>query len=250
MLSDVAEKERLAKELELARQIQESLLPAADLDAGPLVVRAVFEPAAEVGGDYFDIFTPSDEKMLVAIGDVAGHGLPAGLLMASLKSTVATLVHEDYSGGDLIARVNSLIANNRQDRTLVTLAVLEIDLIAGVVRLANAGHPPPLLIGPDGTVDEMMAGSLPIGSRLAQPSTLERPLPPGSRILLYSDGLVEGVSKSGEPFGYERLNELVAGSASSSGVEIVERVRHDLADHIGEVPLADDLTLLVIERKG
>ncbi|MGD9252680.1 MAG: PP2C family protein-serine/threonine phosphatase, partial [Holophagae bacterium] len=196
-----------------------------------------------------DIFTPTDELMIVATGDVAGHGLPAGLLMASLKSTVAALIHEGYSGADLIARVNSLIAGNRQERTLVTLAVLEFDLEAGVVRLANAGHPPPLLIAPDGAVDELMAGSLPIGSRLTQPSTLERPLPPGSRVVLYSDGLVEAVSESGEPFGYERLNALVAGTASSSGSEIVETVRHALAEHVGDVPLADDLTLLVIERK-
>jgi serine phosphatase RsbU (regulator of sigma subunit) len=250
MLADVAEKERLARELELARRIQESLLPAVDLEAGPLVVRAVFEPAAEVGGDYFDIFTPTDELMIVATGDVAGHGLPAGLLMASLKSTVAALIHEGYSGADLIARVNSLIAGNRQGRTLVTLAVLEFDLEAGAVRLANAGHPPPLLIGPDGAVDELMAGSLPIGSHLSRPSSLERPLPPGSRVLLYSDGLVEAVSEDGEPYGYERLRELVTATGARSGLEIMESIRQSLSEHVGEVPLADDLTLLVIERKG
>jgi len=83
MLDDVAEKERLAQELELAREIQESLLPARHLDLGRLTVRATFQPAAEVGGDYFDVFPISEDRLVVAIGDVAGHGLSTGLLMAS-----------------------------------------------------------------------------------------------------------------------------------------------------------------------
>jgi len=87
MLSDVAEKERLAQELELAREIQESLLPARHLEVGPLTVRATFQPAAEVGGDYFDVFPLSEERLVVAIGDVAGHGLSTGLLMASWSNT-------------------------------------------------------------------------------------------------------------------------------------------------------------------
>ncbi len=78
MLSDVAEKERLAQELELAREIQESLLPKKHLDFGPMSVRATFQPAAEVGGDYFDVFPMSDDRLLVAVGDVAGHGLSTG----------------------------------------------------------------------------------------------------------------------------------------------------------------------------
>jgi HAMP domain-containing protein len=150
MLADVAEKERLARELELAREIQESLLPASHLEVGPISVRATFKPATEVGGDYFDVFPISEDRIVVAIGDVAGHGLSTGLLMASLKSSVAALVHEGYGGTDLIAKVNHLLMEHGQARTMATLTIVEIDLGEGRLVLANAGHCPALLILPDG----------------------------------------------------------------------------------------------------
>jgi HAMP domain-containing protein len=165
MLADVAEKERLARELELAREIQESLLPASHLEVGPISVRATFQPATEVGGDYFDVFPISEDRLVVAIGDVAGHGLSTGLLMASLKSSVAALVHEGYAGTDLIDKVNHLLTEHRETRTMVTLTVVDIELGEGRLVLANAGHCPALLIDAEGKIDELMASALPMGSR-------------------------------------------------------------------------------------
>lgn len=248
MLADVAEKERLAHELELARQIQESLLPARHLEVGPLTVRATFRPAAEVGGDYFDVFSISEDRLVVAIGDVAGHGLSTGLLMASLKSSVAALVHEGYGGSDLIEKVNHLLLEHGQGRTLVTLAVVEINLCEGRLSLANAGHCPALLFRPEGGLEELMAGSLPMGSRLCRPASLERPFPAGSRLVLYSDGLVEAISPGGEPFGYESLETILEAAADRSGTGLTATLLDGLAEHSGEVPAADDLTILVVER--
>jgi HAMP domain-containing protein len=248
MLADVAEKERLARELELAREIQESLLPANRMVLGPLVVRALFKPAAEVGGDYFDVFSVSDERLLIAIGDVAGHGLSTGLLMASLKSSVAALVREGYSGAELIGRVNSLLMEQGRPRAMVTLMVVEIDLPADALHLANAGHPPPLLFGGAAGVEELLTSSVPMGSRLCRAASLDRNFGDGSRLLLYSDGLVEAVSTDGEPYGYERLERLLAGCGALQGDALAEAVLEDLADYTGHAPLADDLTLLVVER--
>lgn len=248
MLADVAEKERLARELELAREIQESLLPANRMVLGPLVVRAMFKPAAEVGGDYFDVFSISDERLLIAIGDVAGHGLSTGLLMASLKSSVAALVREGYSGAELIGRVNRLLMEQGRARAMVTLMVVEIDLPAGTLHLANAGHPPPLLLGGAAGVEELLTSSVPMGSRLCRAASLERNFGEGSRLLLYSDGLVEAVATDGEPYGYERLGRLLAGCGVLQGDALVEAVLEDLAGYTGHAALADDLTLLVVER--
>jgi serine phosphatase RsbU (regulator of sigma subunit) len=250
MLKEVEEKQRLAREFELARQIQERLLPSSHVEIGPLSVRAFFEPATEVGGDYFDVFSPSEGRMVVAIGDVAGHGLSAGLLMASVKSTVAALIHERYGGAELITRVNDLIIGSHKGRTLITLSLADIDLDAAVVRIANAGHVPPLLIAPDGSVEELLAGSLPIGTSLSEPTELQRSFEVGARLLLSSDGLVEALSADGEQFGYQRLTEVVEGLEDLSGPSIIDALRTALAVHIGELPLADDLTLLVIERNG
>ena len=229
MLADVAEKERLARELELAREIQESLLPASHLEVGPISVRATFQPATEVGGDYFDVFPISEDRVVVAIGDVAGHGLSTGLLMASLKSSVAALVHEGYGGTDLIEKVNHLLMEHGQARTMATLTVVEIDLDEGRLVLANAGHCPALLILPEGMPDELMVSSVPMGSRLGSPASLERPFPAGSRLILYSDGLVEAISPDGEPFGYQRLEEVVAAATDLSGSGLTTTILDALA---------------------
>jgi HAMP domain-containing protein len=250
MLADVAEKERLARELELAREIQESLLPASHLEVGPVSVRATFKPATEVGGDYFDVFPISEDRLVVAIGDVAGHGLSTGLLMASLKSSVAALVHEGYGGTDLIEKVNHLLMEHGQARTMATLTVVEIDLGEGRLVLANSGHCPALLILPEGRPDELMVSSVPMGSRLCRPASLERPFPAGSRLILYSDGLVEAVSPDGEPFGYERLEEVVEAATDLSGSGLTTTILDALAEHSDDVPAADDLTILIVERNS
>jgi HAMP domain-containing protein len=250
MLDDVAEKERLAHELELARQIQESLLPACHLELGPLIVRATFQPAAEVGGDYFDVFPLSEDRLLVTVGDVAGHGLSTGLLMASLKSSVAALVHEGYVGADLIERVNRLLVEHEQSRTMVTLSVIEIDITEDRLKLANAGHPPAFLMTADGGVDELMAGAIPLGTRLCRPAVLERPFPVGSRLLMYSDGLVEALSPDGEPFGYDRLGRILSDATDLSGDALMTMILDKLSVFTAGTALADDLTLLVVERRG
>jgi len=249
MLVDVAEKERLARELELAREIQQSLLPARRLEFGPLGVRATFQPAAEVGGDYFDVFSMAKDRLVVTVGDVAGHGLSTGLLMASLKSSVAALVHEGYAGTELIDKTNRLLMEHGRARTMVTIVVVDVDPVRGRLRLANAGHPPPFLIGGDGGLRELLAGALPMGNRLCRPASTECEFPNGARLLLYSDGLVEAAAADGEPFGYDRLSRLLEENTTLDGDALIARVLEALADYTADVPLADDLTLLVIERR-
>jgi HAMP domain-containing protein len=248
MLADVAEKERLAQELELARQIQESLLPSRHIELGSLSIHTSFQPAAEVGGDYFDVFSISDRRLVLAVGDVAGHGLSTGLLMASLKSSIAALVHEDYSGCELIERANHLLVEHSKKLAMVTLTVVEIDPIKGSFLLANAGHPPTYLLSAEGEVEELMAGSIPMGSRLCHPVSLERSFPSGSRLVLYSDGLVEAASKGGEPFGYDRLAQLLRGSSGLSGTALNARVLESLTAFTEGEPPADDHTQVVVER--
>lgn len=248
MLADVAEKERLARELELAREIQQRLLPASNIELGPISVRAVFQPATEVGGDYFDVFQLADDRLLVTVGDVAGHGLSTGLLMASLKSSVAALVHEGYTGAKLIGKVNRLLLEQGQARTMVTMAVIDVDLARGRLELANAGHTPPFVLGGAGGPRELLAGALPMGNRLSNPVSTECDFPEGSRVLLYSDGLVEAAAENGEPFGYERLTRVLAASADLDAEGLISNVLKALSDYTSGVPLADDLTLLVIQR--
>jgi len=247
MLAEVGEKERLARELELAREIQRSLLPEAALRHGPMTLYAAFRPATEVGGDYFDVFPLETNRLLVAIGDVAGHGLSTGLLMASLKAMLAALADEGYRGVDLIRRVNEVFRSQRPERTIATLAVVDIDLAAHRLEITNAGHPPAVLVEPDGRVTEVGRGSIPLGSPLCRPSTAHAGFEAGSRLVLYSDGVVEAPDPDGEPFGYERLVDILRRSAGSPSEAVIGQVLAAVQAHHGRPRPVDDITVLVVD---
>jgi len=246
MLDEVAEKERLKGELELAREIQQSLLPSRHLEHGAIKVHAYFRPAAEVGGDYFDLFPLERGRLLVTVGDVAGHGLSTGLLMAMVKSAVATLVQEGHRGADLLERVNQFMLQQPREHRMVTLAIADVDVEARTVEITNAAHPPVFISG--GAVREVMLPALPIGFPWRRrPPTARLELAPGSRLVFYSDGLVEAVDGEGGQFGYERLRASIEAQAAVGPEELLPRLLADLERHTGGRPLDDDLTILIID---
>jgi len=247
MLAEVREKERLAHELELARQIQENLLPGRRLRLGNLEVRASFRPAAEVGGDYFDILVPEKDTIIAAVGDVAGHGLGTGLFMATVKSAVAAFVGEGYRGAELLERLGALmLQGNRQNRQpMVTLLVAEIDGARRTVRLASAGHPPAYLVHADGSTEEIMLGSMPLGFPRCQPRETVLPFEAGAALVLYSDGLVEAANDSDDQLGYAALRRVLESGPPQPGA-VLERLEGALERHGGGRPLADDVTIVIV----
>jgi serine phosphatase RsbU (regulator of sigma subunit) len=249
MLVQVAEKERMAREVELARELQSSLLPPAELSAGPLAVWAHFRPAAEVGGDYFDLFPLAPGELLVAIGDVAGHGLPTGLLMAMVKSAVATLVEEGYRGVELLARLNHLLLAQSLKQRMVSFALAEADGERGEVKITSAGHQPGVLLAADGRTEEVLLSSLPLGHRWPElPTSRTLPFAPGARLLLYSDGLVEARDASGAPFGHDKLRATLEAQHAADGPSLIRSLLAALDAHLGGEPLADDLTVVLLEH--
>lgn len=249
MLAQVREKERLARELELAREIQESLLPRRHLRHGGMEVRAVFRPAAEVGGDYFDVFPLSPEHLLVTIGDVAGHGLSTGLLMAMVKSAVATLIRDGHRGAALLERLNGFMREQGRGHRMLTLALVDVDVGAGSATITSAGHPGGFLLAPGGDVREILLSGLPVGTRWRRPPAEERvAFPPGSRLLLFSDGLVEAQGAAGEAFGFDRLQTLLGEVAALSSEALLARIVARFDEHLGGEPAEDDLTLVLVDR--
>jgi serine phosphatase RsbU (regulator of sigma subunit) len=251
MLGHVAEKERLARELELAREIQEGLLPPRNLTFGEIGVFAHFRPAAEVGGDYFDVIPLAGSRLIVTVGDVAGHGVSTGLLMAVIKSAVATLVHEGRVGVDLLQRLNAQILDNPRRHRTATLLLAELDSsgASGELRLTSAGHPPAFVITPGGKVEEALLSALPLGHPWPEPPlTRTLPFPRGSRLVVYSDGLVEAESQSGVALGYAGLQHQLELHASLPAADLLRTLLADLDRHVGPRPLADDLTIVVVER--
>ncbi|MFH1176860.1 MAG: SpoIIE family protein phosphatase, partial [Acidobacteriota bacterium] len=248
MLAGVAEKERLARELELAREIQEGLLPPAEARHGAFAIHAHFRPEAAVGGDYFDVL-PLPDRLIVTLGDVAGHGLSTGLMMAMVKSAVAALVFEGRRGRELLERLNRVLLEQPRRHRTATLVIAELDNLCGEVALTSAGHPPAFLVSPGGDVTEALIPALPLGHPWPDPPASTRlAFAPGSRLVLYSDGLVEALSQSGSPLGYEALRTCLSELALLPGRELLRGLLNRLDQHLEGSALADDLTVLVVEH--
>lgn len=235
-------------ELSVARTIQENLLPAAPLQAGPWRVAGRSQAATELGGDYFDFFALPDGRLVVLLGDVAGHGAPASLLMAMAKAAVALETGRDPAPARVMEALNGLLYRHAR-RRLTTFFFSLIDPREGTVRYLNAGHCPPLLVQASGERRELGHGALPLGARrtLAHPEE-QAVIGPGDRLYLFTDGLAEFHDAAGQPFGYPRLHDLLA----TQPWEDPSQVLAALATHRASLAQEDDMTLLIVvrEREG
>lgn len=248
LLITVAEKERLQSEIAIAAEIQRNLLPTSGPDMKGVSFSAHFEPTASIGGDYYDIFRLGPSRMAVAIGDVSGHGLSTGLVMAMVKAAMTTLIEEGVVEGALFHRLNELVFRSTERRAFMTLAFTVFDLDAGTIRHTNAGHIYPYILR-SGIHEPltMEAPSLPLGVRHDLPvHTTERDLHQGDTLVYLSDGIIEAQDENGEPFGFDKLEALLAGRAGSTTDETRNAILAAIAEHTGTRPADDDRTVMVV----
>ncbi len=245
LVATAAQKESLEKELELARNLQKSLLPG-DLPAlGGVELSTLFEPSAAIGGDYFDVLRLSDEELAVIIADVSGHGLSSGLRMAMLKAALLILVEETREPEEILSRLDSVVRSNRERRFFVTATLGLFNVRTGLLRLTNAGHPPTYRIrGAD--VEEVLLPSSPLGGLGHTYGQATLQLAPGDSVVWLSDGLIEATNAADEPFGYDSVKKTLAGVEGESAVSIRNRLLAAVEAHTAGHPLADDRTLMVM----
>ena len=249
LVTTAAQKESLEKELELARNLQKSLLPG-DLPAGSGIEFAtLFEPSAAIGGDYFDVLRLSDDELAVIIADVSGHGLSSGLRMAMLKAALLILVEETREPEEILGRLDSVVRSNRERRFFVTATLGLFNPRTGTLRLTNAGHPPTYRVR-GGDVEEVLLPSSPLGGlgRAYGRATLR--LQPGDSVVWLSDGLIEATNAADEPFGYDNVKQVLAGAEGESAAGIRNRLLAAVERHAGGQPLGDDRTLMVMRWGG
>ncbi len=250
LLVETARKEKIEAELGVARAIQESFLPESGVRWKGFRAAAHFEPVADLGGDYYDILPMPDGRTAVSIGDVSGHGLPTGLLAASARAALASFVELGVPAPDAFARLDQRTrrARNPQRRLYTTLAFFAYDAASQVGTLTNAGHPAPYRLS-NGRVERLALPSLPIGllprRNVVYPSK-DFPFAPGDRLVLFTDGVVEAADAKEEPFGYERLEALLASEGGKPDQQLIDMVLAAVASHVGDTPLEDDRTLLVL----
>lgn len=244
-VNHLRERDRLVRELEIARDVQQQLLPSVTPQVTNLELAGICIPAVGVGGDFYDFVMIDDERVCLVIADVSGKGIPAALLMAGLQASVRSLTRPAAEPAQLNFRLNNILFRSSSAAHYATLFLGFFDGTTRTLRYSNAGHHPPLLIG--GTDDDLPgAGGLPIGmfkdSRYAEAS---HALSPGDLLALFTDGVVEAPNSRNEEFGRQQLARLLRDSRELPLARIVERIQAALADWTGGAEAHDDITLVL-----
>lgn len=240
----------LQNELNIARQMQQSILPA-QFPRGPdFQVYASMTPARNVGGDFYDIVHLEDNRIGVAIADVSDKGVPAALYMMSSRTLLKGAAIGCESPSQVLDEVNSLLQDDSDTGMFVTLFYGIYDPATNEFTYANGGHNPPLIVHADGSSTVLaMTGGVALGvvpSIQYEQTTVA--LSPGDTILLYTDGITDATNEEGEFFGLERLQATFAGNPPRDSRAANDAVFEALQNFVGDAAQADDITCLALSR--
>ncbi len=231
------QQERLERELQLAMEIQQRFQPTAPPSVPGYELQGISFPCYEIGGDYYDFIQREDGRLVIALGDVSGKGTAAALLMSSLHAAIHAQTGSHDTLVETISAVNRYLADNIPPNRFVTLFYAELDPESGAVSFLNAGHNPPLIVHAAGTVEQLASGGLPLGIKADADYREGRThLQMGDVLVIYSDGVTEAASPSGEEFG------------PAAGIR--DRIESALTKFSQGTQAADDITLVIVKRQA
>jgi serine phosphatase RsbU (regulator of sigma subunit) len=249
LVLELRDKLALKGDLEVARQIQFGLLPFEPYRDRGVRVATFMRPANTVGGDYFDLIEREEGGLSVVLGDVAGKGMPAALLMALLQGSLRTLLTAGLRGSDLVAKLNAHLHANIPSNRLITLFYGEVDGEAGRLRYVNAGHNPPVLIRSDGAFEALAPTAVALGV-LPHSSfeIMETEIGRGDRLVVYTDGITEATNPRDEEYGEVRLEAFLRGHQSLQERALIDGLIADVLAFADGVRPRDDMTVLLLGR--
>jgi len=240
------------QELDIGRKMQRSLMPTAYPHIADYEFAVSYEAARHVGGDFYDFCWPRGEgnKLGLIIGDVAGKGVPAALFMAMSRTNIRSAALSGRSPSEALKRANELILNDSQADVFLTAIYAMLDPETGKLTYANGGHNRPLFIeAATGEVRELSARGIILGQ--FEEVDLEEEaveFSPGDTLILYTDGVTEAINADEQPFGEDRLKEILASNAGERAEEIVTAIADAVHSFAGSEPQADDFTILAVAR--
>ncbi|HEV2721271.1 MAG TPA: PP2C family protein-serine/threonine phosphatase, partial [Thermoanaerobaculia bacterium] len=244
----IVERERVKAEIDAANRIQAALLP---IDA-PRLAGASFashyRAATEIGGDYFDFLMLGNGEIGLAFGDVSGHGLTSGIVMAMAKAALLVQVGVDPSPRVVMNVLNDVVIKTAPKRIMMTFFFGILDPDTQQLRFSSAGHLDPYVYrGDSGRLESLSSWGFPLGVRRRDPfrEHVAR-LAPGDRLILYSDGLIEAVDDDGDPFGFERFEQVLRDHGAKSAEEIKKTLLNSVRKFTRNRPPEDDQTLVVV----
>jgi serine phosphatase RsbU (regulator of sigma subunit) len=246
LYKDSQDKRRMDEQLAIAREIQQALLPLPDRDLEYVRACSQSLPCYEIGGDYFDYFNLDRGRFGFALGDVAGKGMPAALLASLVQGIFSGQTHFDAPLPAIIGEVNRNLAQRGPGNRFMTFffGILDPD---GNCTYVNAGHNPPFLIRPDGSMRELITGGMVLGLFAGVQYEAETiKLQPDDHLVLFTDGVIESLNVAGEEFGMDRLVALLGANARASAPEILARLKEAVLAFSANAPQYDDITIMVI----
>ena len=246
--------ESLKGDLAIASEIQQAILPRVFPPFPELTdkldIAASMTPAKDVGGDFYDFFRIDDDRIGFVMADVSGKGIPAAIFMAVSRTLIRATGIRGGKPSECIAYSNKLLAAESVDSMFVTVFYGILNVNTGEVTFCNAGHNPPYLMKPDGTVEPLPIMNDPMVGAIDgldyHDGTLQ--LEHGDSIVLFTDGVTEAVNKDFEEFGDSRLKKTLEGVTRQSCQQTIETVKADVAAFVGEAEQSDDITILALKR--
>jgi len=256
LILEIGDRVVMKRDLQIAREIQTWLLPGAPPQIPGLALAYATRPANTVAGDYYDVFprpgkTNEDNRVVIAVADVAGKSIPAAMLMATFQASLKTLSTAQVALPELAANMNRYACTNSQGGLRFTTAFLaEYDEVHRTFHYINAGHNHPILRRASGAVERLEVGGLPFG---IQPDvkydSATVTLAPGDWLVIFTDGLVEAVNARGEEYGETRLRQVLESGKSDEPATLLKRLMAELDQFVGSTPQHDDVTCMLLKAE-
>ncbi len=249
------EKKKIERDLDLARKIQQGLLPACIPEIGNLDICGEMIPAMQVGGDYFDLL-PVDgsvSKLFVVVGDVSGKGLSASLYMTKLQTMIKLYCTGGKTPKEILVDVNKRMYDEIERNWFITMTLALFDLDEGTVTFCRAGHMP-ILTASNGTVESYRTQGIGVGLEkgvIFERSLVEEKLKlnPGQIYAFFTDGVTEAMNESNELFGEDKLTTILKNKSTHRSTEIMEEILHSLSTFRGTAEVNDDITMVIVKVK-
>lgn len=250
-----AEKERIGAELDVAAQIQSSMLPCifpAFPDKKEIDIYATMDPAKEVGGDFYDFFMVDDKHLAIVMADVSGKGVPAALFMVIGKTLIKDHTQPGKPLGEVFSDVNNLLCDSNSEGLFITAFEGVLDLETGEFSYVNAGHEPPYVCraGEGYEPYKVRPGFILAGMEDMKYKEGSLMMQAGDRIFLYTDGVTEATDSENQLYGSGRLRHILNRNKDKTPKDLLPEIKADVERFVGEAPQFDDITMLCLEYKG
>lgn len=251
-VKESAAKQQIESELNVATQIQTSMLPTNFPEREELSLYASMSPAREVGGDFYDFFMVDDRHLAIVMADVSGKGVPAALFMVIGKTLIKDHSSSGTDLGEVFSRVNNLLCESNSEGLFITAFEGVLDLVTGEFNFVNAGHEMPMISrgGQAFEAHKIRPGFVLAGMEDVRFRAGSLTLEPGDKLFQYTDGVTEATNAREELYGMQRLTDVLSANAGRTPQEILPAVRADIDRFVGDAPQFDDITMLCLEYKA